>query len=29
RHLGGNLTLARADTGGAILQMTLPRQLVA
>lgn len=29
RHLGGNLTLARSDTGGAILQMTLPRQLVA
>lgn len=29
RHLGGNLTLARSDTGGAILQMTLPRQLAA
>ncbi len=29
RYLGGNLTLARADNGGAILQMTLPRQLAA
>lgn len=29
RHLGGNLTLARAEAGGAILQMTLPRELAA
>jgi len=29
RHHGGNLTLARADGGGAILQMTLPRQQAA
>lgn len=29
RYLGGNLTLARSDTGGAILQMTLPRELAA
>lgn len=29
RHLGGNLTLVRGETGGAILQMTLPLQMVA
>lgn len=29
RHLGGNLTLGRSETGGAILQMTLPRQMAA
>lgn len=29
RYLGGDVTLARADGGGAILQMTLPRELVA
>ena len=29
RYHGGNLTLTRSDTGGAVLQMTLPRQMVA
>jgi len=29
RYLGGNLTLARGESGGAILQMTLPRELAA
>lgn len=29
RFLGGDLTLAKADGGGALLQMTLPRQMVA
>ena len=29
RTLGGNLTLVRIDTGGAMLQMTLPRELPA
>ena len=29
RFLGGDVTLARSDTGGAILQMTLPRERVA
>lgn len=29
RFHGGDLTLSRADTGGAILQMTLPRQQAA
>lgn len=29
RHLGGDLTLARGDTGGAVLQMTLPREMAA
>lgn len=29
RFLGGDLTLARADGGGALLQMTLPRQMLA
>lgn len=29
RHAGGNLTLVRADDGGALLQMTLPREQLA
>ncbi len=29
RYLGGSLTLARGESGGAILQMTLPRELAA